>query len=423
MPTITRVLVIASYVLFGLLVISFILILSFREYITRSIFGVRAAQVGPLVEDAQKAADHITDRLAGHLLRDAPLDVRQGVRAILPRLANFLLWARLRNWWWQWLLGIFVSIGGLAGTVLLMNQNELLNNQNTLIERQMNLEEANRRSTLVVLMSNIMDKVDREIAEQQIERKLTRSARDTAYYSLSQSLIGQIAALSHSFKPYRYMNEDTLILKALSPERGQLLITLSRLPLDTNTLYKIYEKSTFVQAELIGAMLGSANLSWADLVEADLRGAHLIRANLVEANLRGANLSGATLIGADLRRADLSRADFFWAELRGANLSRAYLVEADLRGANLSGANLIGAYLRRADLSGADFFKADLSGANLKGANLVEADLSGANLSGANLNFNQITQAKSLYNCEGLDDSLRMKIERIHPHVFKNIPD
>lgn len=178
LPKITDILLTASYIAFGVLVVSLIAVFGFRDYIARSIFGSAASRVGTALQDAQKAGDYLTDRVADQLLKDAPEDVRQGARSLLPRLTNLLLWARLRNWWWQWLFGIFVAIGGLAGTVLLMNQNDLLNSQNALIQRQMSLEEANRRSALVVLMSNIMDKVDREIERQQ--DALPEGVRDTA---------------------------------------------------------------------------------------------------------------------------------------------------------------------------------------------------------------------------------------------------
>jgi hypothetical protein len=285
-------------------------------------------------------------------------------------------------------LGIFVSLGGLTGTLLLMNQNELLQNQNALIQQQMFLSEASRKSALVVLMSNIMDKVDGEITDEKEElymNRLSKAAVDTMRFSLSQSLIGQIAALSYSFKPYRYMEGNNLIKKSLSPERGQLLITLTLLPLDTATLYKIYKLATFESADLQGADLGNSNLSGA--------------------NLNGANLSGAYLNGANLSGANLTATNLNGANLNGASLNGAYLSEANLNGAYLSEANLR---------------VADLSVANLSEAILSEADLSGANLSGAHLTINQLSESKSLFGCEkNLHDSLKLPLQQSHPQLFQ----
>ena len=98
---------------------------------------------------------------------------------------------------WQFVLTFIIAC---IGSWLLVNQNDLLENQNTLIQRQMSLEEASRRSALVMLMSNIMDKVDDEIKEQKSELRskgISKAVVDTMKFSLSQSLIGQIAALSH----------------------------------------------------------------------------------------------------------------------------------------------------------------------------------------------------------------------------------
>jgi hypothetical protein len=124
---------------FGVLVVTFVLLFGLKHYLTRFFFGSKAAEAGDILEDAQRVSDVLTDRMADRLLSDAPAEVRQRVRHILPRLVNWFVWARLRNWWWQWLLGIFVSLGGLTGTLLLMNQNELLEAQNIKIDSQTNL--------------------------------------------------------------------------------------------------------------------------------------------------------------------------------------------------------------------------------------------------------------------------------------------
>ena len=219
----TKALYIVTLISFGIVVLTFLVVFVFRQFITRKVLGENS--LGDFLNDAQTVSDTVTDQLAKKALVNLPPETSERVRKVLPRLANWFIWGRLRNWWWQWILGIFVSLGGLTGTMLLLNQNELLNNQNTLIQRQMSLEEASRRSALILLMSNILDKVDREIEEQK-----RTNPRDSVF-TLSKSLIGQIVALSHSFKPYRYLEGDSLISKPLSPERGQLLITLTRLPL------------------------------------------------------------------------------------------------------------------------------------------------------------------------------------------------
>jgi uncharacterized protein YjbI with pentapeptide repeats len=437
LPQITQTFYVVTLTSFGVLILTFLLLYAFKKQISALIFGSQAANAGEIIEDAQKVSDALTDRFAEQLLKDVPADVRQRVRFVLPRLANWFVWSRFRNWWWQWVLGIFVSLGGLTGTLLLMNQNALLEAQNVkidsqtilmqkqteLAQRQMSLEEASRRSALVVLMSNIMDKVDREIENQQ--KGLSQSQKEKIRYRLSQSLIGQIAALSHSFKSYRYMEGDTLIERPLSPERGQLLMTLTLLPLDTATLNKVYQSATFQEADLKMAILDGAYLSGVDLNGADLSMASLNDVNLSEASLTSADLSNTSLHRANLYSAMLDQgagwgpARLDGAMLLGANLSGAYMVGTDLGGANLSGAFIIGTDLSGANLGGAFFGAMDYTDVPLGEANLREANLEFADLREADLSINQLSKSKSLFECHNLHDSLKTPLEQSHPHLFQ----
>jgi uncharacterized protein YjbI with pentapeptide repeats len=461
LPQVTRTFYLVTLTIFGLLVLIIVLLYLFKKQITTFFFGSATANAGEVIEDAQRVTDALIDRFTNTLLRDVAPGVLQRVRYVLPRFVNWFIWSRFRNWWWQWVLGIFVSLGGLTGTLLLMNQNELLEAQNIkidsqtilmqkqteLAQQQISLSEASRRSALVVLMSNIMDKVDREIESQQ--KGLSFPQKEERKYKLSQSLVGQIAALSHSFKPYRYMDGDTLIARALSPERGQLLITLTLLPLDTFTLNKLYQSATFESADLQRAVLNRADLSRVNLSEANLIGADLSETNLISADLSEANLIAANLSKANLIDVNLSGANLYFANLDGANLNEAYLGEAYLKEAIFVRADLRGADLEGADLRGANLYQANLCGANLSGADfsrvysehktlfraylnkaflnkpcltstyLVETNLSGANLSGAKLSINQLSRLYTLYNCENLHDSLRLPLQQSHPQLFQ----
>jgi uncharacterized protein YjbI with pentapeptide repeats len=459
LPGITKALYTITLIFFGVIVVTFLLVFVFRQIITRKILGENS--VGDFLNDAQAVSDTVTDQLAQNILVNVPFETRERVRKVLPQLASWFIWGRLRNWWWNWILGIFVSLGGLAGTMLLMNQNELLNNQNTLIQRQMSLEEASRRSALVVLMSNIMDKVDREIEDQK-----KRNTLDTVF-SLSPSLIGQIAALSHSFKPYRYLDGDTLITKPLSPERGQLLITLTRLPLDTSIFRQIYRSSNFAYADLPSANFEGMFLKGVNLSGADLSKAVLNRADLSEAVLSGAVLNETDLSNAVLSRADLSNAVLREAGLSGADLVNAHLSGAQFVGASLMVAHLMNIYMKGGTLSGTDLSEADLSGAELTdvildanferanlrntllndldfnrtslyGADLSEARLSYVNLTKvdltltdlknadfwwvnlkrANVNIRQMESVRSLHECE-IHDSITTELLKTNPQLFK----
>ncbi|MDX2069993.1 MAG: pentapeptide repeat-containing protein [Haliscomenobacter sp.] len=358
---ITGILLYVSLVFFGVVVLTFILVWGFKTYLTRLIFGSKMADSPDLIAEAQNIASELSDGVIDKVMENATEEQRENAKGLVLRLGNWFVWGRLRNWWWNWILGIFVSLGGLTGTLLLVNQNELLQNQNQLIKNQMSLEEASRRGALVMLMSNIFDKVDDEIKEQKAEMsKHGKIVTDSTKFSISQSLIGQIAALSHALKPYRFMDGEILINEPLSPERGQLLLTITRLPLDTTSLKHIYAKATFEGA--------------------DLREAILFEANLIGVNLMGANL--------------------FWTQMTGANLS----------GANLSGAELKGAILRRAILR-----DAILVSANLEGVSFTWADLEGAILTS-----DQLCCVNSLFESKLPSNLDIISLKKTYPRLFKN---
>lgn len=315
------------------------------------------------------------------------------------------------------------------GTCLVFKQNNLMENQNALVKQQMSLDEAGRRSALIALMSNIMDKVDDEIKEQRsdlLKKGMSKAAVDTMKFSLSQSLIGQITALSHSFKPYRFLDADTLIGKPLSPERGQLLITLVQIPLDSNTLHQIYLHATFRSADLKDAILNRVNLSGLDLNNANFTKAYLLGANLHRTKLTGADLSYANLSNANLEAANmdgavLKRTILFNANLLASSFVEADLLEASLMQSNLRQSSLNGASLIRTGLAGADLSQADLLSDDFYGipdANLSDADFSGVNFEATKVSISQLSKAHSLKYCEGLSDSIRNVLEKKYKHIF-----
>jgi len=171
---------------------------------------------------------------------------------------------------------------------LVIQQNELVKKQNIRLDQQTYLQEAERRSSLVFLFSNVMDAIDEEL-KTDIGIKGKRD--------LSPQLVGRIIALSTRLKPYHYMDGDTLIGRPLSPERGQLLTSLYHSKIDTSSLFKIYKNADFSYADLKGAPLQSAylrylNLKFADLRNADLRNADLRYLDLFSVQIEDARIDG-----------------------------------------------------------------------------------------------------------------------------------
>lgn len=273
-------------------------------------------------------------------------------------------------------------------------QNTLLDNQNYRLNLQNNLIEAERRGALVILMGNILDQIDAEIQSEK-EDKLKKGLKinlDTIKYNLSDPLIGRIVGLSQGFLPYRYLEGDTLTPRAVSPERGQLLLALINSGLNSVTLEKIYESAKFEFAYFN------------------------------DANLKGAFLKEINLNGADLRNANLAEANLWGAYLMDANLSRATLEGTDLRGAILTNANLGGALLLRTDLSFAYLLRdyhtmSEVAGVNFEGAELVGVKFSTEN----ELTVKQLSKAKRIDDCESIADHLLEELKETKPCLFSYV--
>lgn len=254
-------------------------------------------------------------------------------------------------------IGTFALVVGLVPLLILLTQtwildnqnekldqqNDLINGQNLLLDQQINLEEGNRRSSYIFLMSNIMDKIDEELKNRQ------NSTR-----KLSEELIGRIVSLSHAFRPYRYLEDNQLIPSPLSPERGQLLYALVNSTLDLTTYDHIFAR---------------ANFSYSDLPQANFSGAYLKGVNLSFANIRHGNFKDAILNGANFQESRLEYAIFDntlmnEANFKAANLAHSQWYDVLAQGINLSFANV---------QSG--FFNGDFSEAELEGVLLHNATL------------------------------------------------
>ena len=344
------------------------------------------------------------------------------------------------------LIGILIgaSLAGLAGYLCIPRMAKqwskpLIQEQQKRITEQAEMIEYLRQSGLGSLLSDMLKKVEDELAQNQ-------------HRQLGEGTIDQIKALSYTFKPYKYVDGDSLMKRKVSPERGQLLLMLSGMNMDSVSFNSILRTVSFAGADLReadlklahlrGVDLSGADLQGADLSEADLEGANLKAANLWGANLQQAHLHGANVMRSDLRWANLNGADLHQAELHESDLTSAQLRKVDLHGAVLQWADFTSAFLNESDLTGADMFRVtlrraqlpgtNLSNANLTLANLVEANLTGTIFSGANLNDIVIGQQDWLSqlddwkipDAKSIQDSFRIVDETstgVHLYQLKKI--
>ena len=253
-------------------------------------------------------------------------------------------------------------------TYILNTQNTLLLYQNNRLDQQVNLEEGSRRSSLVFLMSNLMDKIGEEANQPNNNGRL------------SESLISRIISLSQAFRPYRYLENDQLIKQPLSPERGQLLLSL----INSNLSIEVYQK-----------IFSKANFSYSDLP-----GANLVDAFLREINLQYANLEGTNLQGADLDYANISFANLQNSDFKNATLNSSRLVQANLSGANLEDVEMRNGHMMKANLSNA-FFGGDFSNTSLRGIIVDNLTFKFVELDGAKIQDINVLIELEKYNVSG----------------------
>lgn len=244
----------------------------------------------------------------------------------------------------------------------LSEQNTLLSKQNDRLDQQINLAEGSRRSSLVFFMSNILDRMDDEL-------------RNNSQRKLSAELIGRIVSLSQALRPYRYLENDKLTERQLSPERGQLLFSLINSNLHEETYDKIFMR---------------ANFNYADLQEANFEDAYMKNAKLAHSYFYKANFTNAQLQNADLSYAYLENATFNQTQMDNADLSNANLRNSEMEDISLKNGNLEMADLREIHLEG------NFRGCNIEGIIIQEATL--ANVDLRNCTFRSLAWLDSLRN-------------------------
>ncbi len=264
----------------------------------------------------------------------------------------------------------------IAQTDLLRTQNNRLQQQNQLIVEQNILQESARRSALVFELTSILDEIDEELDAANIEKDAiqTRGTKGEAgsqkikgrprrrdidnppLYRLSARLTGRIVALSRSLRPYRFLDDKgSLLDKALSPERAQLLLSLMDSGIDMEEIN--HSAVTFNKADLRAAELSAFDFT------------HI---KLKEANLSGSIGGGTIFHYAHLEKSDFSNtkfgsAKFNWSNLKKVDFSNANLAYADFDGADIEGAIFENSILKGVNFNSVSNWKTIvIKGANIK---------------------------------------------------------
>ncbi len=237
---------------------------------------------------------------------------------------------------------------------LITGQSEMFKQQNNRLDQQTYLQEADRRGQTLLLMDSMLKEINDDI-------------RSNSQNSIDDGTAGRLISLSKMLKPYKYLENDSLIERVISPERGYLLVSLLETGINLNATSRSRSN---------GKLINRLDFTYAELRDIALKGADLMEINLSNADLRQSNLTGT-----DLKKADLSN-----ARLNNTNLSYTSFNEADLENAQF-----VNAILDRADFS-----KADLTGSDLRNVSLVKTLVYGAILKNARVhkNFEQDAQTQ-----------------------------
>ena len=322
----------------------------------------------------------------------------------------------LYTYLWTILAGVLLLGGIVSGFAIYRRIESLklqIQKQDKDLQKMAVLVEFVKKQNLEPLMRNLLDDVGKEL-----KRKPGSTLHDTT--------IARIAALSLFFKPYQYIDADSLSEAVCSPERGQLLQALILMKIDSVSFARIKRKALFAGADLRGADLKGLDLSGINLAEANLKNADLAGVNLSGANLSGANLWGVNLNQVNLSHADLKKADLNWAKLNGATLNMANLNGVTLMNAQLIQADLSAATVQFAQLGGALFNDANLTRVNFSSTNLTKANLSRANLSDADLREINLSEADVVgieMNKAVVDENWLEQLKKWQPNGAKELQD
>ncbi len=272
-----------------------------------------------------------------------------------------VLYATLRRLTRVGVITLLIALAPLSMAVLqtyyLKKQNEKFDIQNERIEQQTLLQEAERRSSLVFLFDNVLNKIDEEL-------RLNPGRRE-----LSPQLIGRIVALTKALKPYRYLEGDTITSRMTSPERGQVLLSLLASKLNPNTYDQIFlladfSYTTLSNVNLDGAYLRNVNLAHSVLESVSLTGADLKNANFEEAEITDAHVQftgpkarPAHFDFANFYKARLANSDFGGSSFDFTNFTSAWLHNVTFQRAFLNQTKFDQAIADTLDFSEAAFFK------------------------------------------------------------------
>lgn len=226
---------------------------------------------------------------------------------------------------------------------LITGQSEMFKQQNKRLDQQTYLQEAERRGQTLLIMDNMLKEISTDVS---------RSSAN----AIDDATAGRLISLSKMLKPYKYLENDSLIARVTSPERGYLLVSLLETGINLNTT---------ARSRSNGRLIERLDFTYAELRNLSLKGADLIQIDLSNADLRNSSFNGIDFEKANLQNTWLHETNLTYASLKEANLEHAVLQYAILDYANLQNANLSSADLRNVSLVKTKLLDADFTNARV----------------------------------------------------------
>lgn len=226
---------------------------------------------------------------------------------------------------------------------LITGQSEMFKQQNKRLDQQTYLQEAERRGQTLLIMDNMLKEISTDVS---------RSSAN----AIDDATAGRLISLSKMLKPYKYLENDSLISRVTSPERGYLLVSLLETGINLNTT---------ARSRSNGRLIERLDFTYAELRNLSLKGADLIQIDLSNADLRNSSFNGIDFEKANLQNTWLHETNLTYASLKEANLEHAVLQNAILDYANLQNANLSSADLRNVSLVKTKLLDADFTNARV----------------------------------------------------------
>jgi len=227
--------------------------------------------------------------------------------------------------------------------MLITGQSEMFKQQNKRLDQQTYLQEAERRGQTLLIMDNMLKEISTDVS---------RSSAN----AIDDATAGRLISLSKMLKPYKYLENDSLIARVTSPERGYLLVSLLETGINLNTT---------ARSRSNGRLIERLDFTYAELRNLSLKGADLIQIDLSNADLRNSSFNGIDFEKANLQNTWLHETNLTYASLKEANLEHAVLQNAILDYSNLQNANLSSADLRNVSLVKTKLLDADFTNARV----------------------------------------------------------